>query len=227
MITIICGEDTISSRNYFISLKKNYFTKGFEIKNLKFDQIGDITRWLADSPSLFFQKKVFFAERLNKHVKKENKKIVDDLQRIAAMKDVELVDWEEVSGWELKLKKIGQIKEFKPNQTIFKLLDLLYPGNKVLFLSLLNKLSQELDENFIFIMLIRYVRNLIVIKEGAIPPRMQSWQTFKLKSQANHWKIENLVNFYEALFKIEVGLKSGSNPFSVKESLDILACHFL
>src|SRR3989339_49829 len=122
MITIICGEDTISSRNYFISLKK------------------------------------------------KNKKIVDDLQRIAAMKDVELVDWEEVSGWELKLKKIGQIKEFKPNQTIFKLLDLLYPGNKVLFLSLLNKLSQELDENFIFIMLIRYVRNLIVIKEGAIPP---------------------------------------------------------
>lgn len=227
MLTIICGEDTISSRNYFISLKKNYSGKGFEIRDIKFNEIVEITRWLADSPSLFFQKKIFFTERLNKYIKKENQKLTADLQKIEKMKDVELIDWEEMSRWELKLKKIGYVKEFKPNETIFKLLESLYPSNRVSFVSLLDKLAQDLDENFIFIMLVRYVRNLIIIKEGEIPPRMQSWQTYKLKTQARHWKIENLVNFYEALFKIEVGLKTSSNPFSIKESLDILACHFL
>ena len=125
------------------------------------------------------------------------------------------------------LKINNLVKEFKPDQTIFKLLDSVYPGNKVLFISYLDKLSQNLDENFVFIMLIRYIRNLIIIKEGAVPPKMQSWQTYKLKSQALHWKQENLVNFYQALFKIEIGLKTSSNPFSVKESLEILACHFL
>jgi len=227
MLTIICGEDTISSRNYFISLKKNYSGKGFEIRDIKFNEIVEITRWLADSPSLFSQKKIFFTERLNKYIRKENQKLTDGLQKIEKMKDVELVDWEEISRWELKQKKIGLVKEFKPSQTIFKLLDSLYPGNRISFVSMLDKLAKDLDENFIFLMLVKYVRNLILVKDGANPPSMQSWQVYKLKSQAKYWKIENLVNFYEALFKIEVGIKTSSNPFSIKESIDILACHFL
>lgn len=227
MITIICGEDTAASRVYYNSLKKNYLTRGYEIRIIAYQDIASIDQWLNESPSLFSNKKVFFSERFNKYYKKDNLKFTSELQKLEKMKDVELVDWEEVSSWELKLKKIGRVKEFKPNQTIFKLLDSVYPGNRISFTLLLNNLSQGLDANFIFIMLVRYIRNLIIIKEGLIPPRMQSWQTFKLKSQANHWKQENLVNFYEALFKIELGLKTSSNPFSIKESLEILACHFL
>lgn len=227
MLTIICGEDTITSRNYFTSLKKNFSSKGFEIRDVKYEEVGNITRWLADSPTLFFKKRVFFSENLNKKIKRDSKTILKELQDIEKMKDVELIDWEGVSQWELKLKKLGRVKEFKPDKTIFKLLDTLYPGNRTVFISLLDSLGQKLDENFIFIILVRYVRNLIIIKEGAVPPRMQPWQTYKLKSQADRWKSENLVNFYEALFKIDVGLKTSSNPFSIKESLAILACHFL
>src|SRR3989338_4236735 len=227
MLTIICGEDISASRAYYSSIKKHYLSKGYEIRTVGYQDIENIDRWMSESPSLFSQKKVFFSERLNKKINHVNKKILADLQKIQQRTDVELIDWEELSQWELKLKKIGQVKEFKPDQTIFKLLDSVYPGNKVLFISYLDKLSQNLDENFVFIMLIRYIRNLIIIKEGAVPPKMQSWQTYKLKSQALHWKQENLVNFYQALFKIEIGLKTSSNPFSVKESLEILACHFL
>src|SRR3989344_623273 len=227
MLTIICGENTSASRNFYISLKKDYQNKGYEIRDISYSEIENINRWLADSPSLFSNKKVFFSQRLNKFFKKDNKKFVEDLQLIEKMKDVDLIDWEEVSGWELKIKKIGIVKEFKPDQTIFKLLDSVYPGNRLTFISQLNTLNQSLDENFIFIMLVRYIRNLIIITEDGVPPRMQSWQTYKLKSQASRWKKENLVNFYEALFRVETGLKTGSNPFSIKESLDILACHFL
>ena len=227
MLTIICGEDIIASRNYFVSLRKDYSSKGFEIKSLKFEEIGEISRWLAESASLFFQKKVFFTEHLNKKIKKDSKQLTSELEKIAKMKDVELIDWEEVSQWELKLKKIGKVKEFKPSQSIFKLLDSLFPGNRKEFVSMLYRLGENLDENFIFIMLARLVRNLIIVKEGAVPQKIQSWQIYRLKSQASRWKIENLVNFYEALFKIEVGQKTSSNPFSVKESLAILACHFL
>ena len=227
MFIIICGEDTISSRNYFVSLKKDYVAKGFEIRQIKFEEIKEISRWLADSPTLFFQKKVFFSENLNKKIKKDNKSIMAELQAINEMTNLELIDWEGLSVRELKFGKLGKIKEFKPDQSIFKLQDSLYPSNKSDFIKLLERLTQDSDENFVFIMLTRYVRNLILVKEGVNPAKMQSWQVYKLKSQAKHWKIENLVNFYEALFKIEIGLKTSSNPFSIKKSLDILACHFL
>src|SRR3989344_8429546 len=227
MLTIICGEDTIASRNYFVSLKKDFLTKGFDIRDIKFEEIKEIPRWLAESPTLFFQKKVFFSENLNKKIKKDNKSMLAELQMVNQMSNADLIDWEGVSVRELKFSKLGKIKEFKPDQSIFKLLDALYPGNRSDFIKLLGRLTQDLDENFVFIMLTRYVRNLILVKDGANPAKMQSWQIYKLKSQAKHWKIENLVNFYEALFKIEIGLKTSSNPFSVKESLEILACHFL
>ena len=227
MLTIICGEDTIASRNYFVSLKKDFLTKGFDIRDIKFEEIKEIPRWLAESPTLFFQKKVFFSENLNKKIKKDNKSMLAELQMVNQMSNADLIDWEGVSVRELKFSKLGKIKEFKPDQSIFKLLDALYPGNRSDFIKLLGRLTQDLDENFVFIMLTRYVRNLILLKEGVNPPTLQTWQVRKLQFQAKQWKIENLVNFYEALFKIEIGLKTGSNPFSIKKSLDILACHFL
>ena len=227
MLTIICGEDTIASRNYFVSLKKDFLTKGFDIRDIKFEEIKEIPRWLAESPTLFFQKKVFFSENLNKKIKKDNKSMLAELQMVNQMSNADLIDWEGVSVRELKFSKLGKIKEFKPDQSIFKLLDALYPGNRSDFIKLLGRLTQDLDENFVFIMLTRYVRNLILVKEGVNPAKLQSWQVYKLKSQTKQWKIENLVNFYEALFRIEVGLKTSTNPFSIKKSLDILACHFL
>ncbi|MBI4226436.1 hypothetical protein HY612_04980 [Candidatus Roizmanbacteria bacterium] len=227
MLTIICGEDTVASRNYYTALQQQYKNKGYEISNIVFSDIEKIDKWLGESVSLFSQKKVFFTANISKKIRQDNKTLLNELEKIAKMKDIELIDWEEVSKWELKLKKLGLIKEFKPDQTIFKLLDSLWPSNRIVFISLLDKLSTNLDENFIFIMLVRYVRNLILVKEGVNPTTIQPWQLFKLKKQASLWKIANLINFYEALFKIDLGLKTSTNPFSIKDSLEILACHFL
>ena len=227
MLTIICGEDTIASRNYFVSLKHNFSSQGIEVRNLKFEEITDLLNWSADSPSLFFEKRVFFSEHIIGKIKKDNKIIVSLLQKINSKREVHLFNWESISSWELKFKKIGQIKEFKPNQTIFKLLDSLYPGKRADFISILDVLASDLDENFIFQMLVRYTRNLILTKEGVNLSSLQTWQMRKYQSQANRWKTENLINFYEALFKIEVGIKTSNNPFPSIKSLEILACHFL
>ncbi len=226
MITIICGEDVIASRNYFSALKKQYTDKGYEIRDIGYSDIEKVSKWLGESVSLFSQKKIFFSENLNKYVRRDSKKTVDELTKIDKMKDVELIDWERVSLRELKLAKFGKVKEFKPNQTIFKLLDSFYPGNKIAFVKFLEVLK-EIDDQFIFIMLVKHVRNLILVKEGETPARMQSWQLYKFKSLATHWKIENLVNFYEALLRIDIAAKSSSSPYSVREALAILACHFL
>lgn len=227
MLTIICGEDVISSRNYLQTLKQQYLLKNFEVKNISVQEIESISLWLGESQSLFFTKRIFFSEYLNRHIRRDNKKLLAELKKIEKLKDVELIDWESVSLWELKLAKVGNVKEFKPRESIFKLLDSLYPTNKSTFLSLLLSTTIDIDEHFIFTMVVRYVRNLIVIKMGSIPLKMQSWQAQKLKLQASFWKSQNLFNFYEALFKIEIGTKTSTTPYSIKNSLAILACHFL
>ncbi|OGK17056.1 hypothetical protein A2774_01350 [Candidatus Roizmanbacteria bacterium RIFCSPHIGHO2_01_FULL_39_12c] len=227
MLTIICGEDTVGSRNYYNQLKKEYLIQGIEIREINYQDVVKLSQWLAESRSLFGDKRIFFTSRLNKQFRKDNKLFLQELQKLAKLKDVLVIDWEEISAWELKLKKLGQIKEFKADRTIFKLLGLALPGKRQVFINYLNYLDKTLSENFIFIMLVRHARNLILISQGITPAKVQTWQKYKLEAQASAWKKENLINFYQALFKIEIGMKTSTNPYTVKESLEILACHFL
>ena len=227
MLTIICGEDVVTSRTFLSSLKNDYLKTGIEVRQIRFDDITEINRWLGDSPTLFSQKKVFFTEFINKKIKKDNKKFLAELTNISKLKDVELVDWEDVGSRQLKLTKIAKVKEFKPDKTIFKLLDCISPGNKSLFLNSLEQLSSNMDESFIFIMMARHVRNLILVSQDILPTKMQSWQFGKLKYQARSWDTEKLVNFYEGLMRVDIASKTGKSPYSIKESLDILACYFL
>lgn len=227
MITVICGEDIVSSRNYFSQLQSSLKIKNYEIASLRAEEIFEIRRWLGDSMSLFSQKKAFFIEHLDKKIKKDNKKIAEEIAALSKDKTIEIYDWEEVASRQLKLNKLAKIKEFKPDISIFKLLDNLYPHNKVTFITQLQKLSADIDPGFIFHMLTRHMRNLILVKMEIMPPKMQSWQFYKLQSLTKWWKIENLVNFYEALGKIEIAQKTGRSPYSISQSLDILACYFL
>ncbi len=227
MFTVICGEDVITSRDYLRELQLTYRKKSIEVQNITADEVAEITRWLGDSPTLFSEKKILFTQFLDKKIKKDSKKMLDDLVQINSLKDVELVDWEDASSRDLKIGKIGKVKEFKPSKTIFKLLDTVYPGNKVVFLNFLSSLSRDVDENFIFLMLARYVRNLILVKQEIMPTRMQSWQFGKLRYVAKVWKLETLILFYEGLMRIDIASKTGKSPYSIKESLDILACYYL
>lgn len=229
MLTIVCGEDSVSSRDYYLSLRKNYNEKGIEVIDLKAEEISEITKSLSDSVSLFSQKLVFFTQRLNKKIsKRSNPKLYASAKELAKKKDVELIDWEEyTSARELKLSKGVTVKEFRPPTSIFKLLDSCYPKNLKNFVNLLYSLPAKIDEMFIFVMLIRHVHNLFVIKHKGMIKSLQSWQAAKLKSQASLWDADKLDSFYEGLYRIEVSLKTGRNPFSLRKSLDLLACYFL
>jgi len=229
MLTIICGEDSSSSRKYYSDLKKEYLLKQYEIFDINFSQIENIPLWLGESESLFSKKKVFFTQNLNKKIsKKTSLKLLKIISDIEKSEQIELVDWEEeITSRYLKFGNNSKIKEFKPNQSIFKLQDSLYPGNLTNFLKILSELPDSVEGLFIFIMISRHLRNLLIIANGGTIPKMFSWQLAKLNSQAKKWDKEKLLAFYLSLHKIDLLIKTSKNPFSVKKSLDILACYFL
>jgi DNA polymerase III delta subunit len=229
MLTIICGEDSIASRNYFTAQQKLFSEKNFEIVNIDYHQTLELDENEASSSSLFTQKRVYFTSFLNKKVlKKLSAKTERKIKEIITSTKIQIFDWEEeTSARDLKSIKGIIIKEFKPSQNIFKLLDSCYPGNLKTFINYLNILSESTEDIFIFIMLTRHMRNILIVKMGERLPKLASWQIAKLSNQAKYWKTENLINFYQGLHRIDVNSKTNGTPYSVKEAVEILACYYL
>src|SRR3990167_1788785 len=96
MLTIICGEDSIASRNYFLEQEKILREKDFEIINIDYRQVLELDESQASSASLFSQKRVYFTSNLNKKVlKKLNVKTERKIKEIIASIGIQLFNWEE------------------------------------------------------------------------------------------------------------------------------------
>lgn len=229
MLTIVCGEDSTASRNYFSGLKKDFRAKNFEIYEVDPRSVGEILNWMSDAPSLFSPNKAFFTQSLNKTIsKKTNPKQIKIIDDIINNKEVQLYDWEsETPARYLKISTGITVKEFKLSNSIFKLADSCFPGNIDTFIKSLHELSDNTEEIFTFIMLSRHIRNLMLVKLDKTPPGMFSWQAAKLKNQAAKWPADRLVSFYDNLHKIDVSLKTSTLPYSLTSALDIMAVYYL
>lgn len=229
MLTIVCGEDSTASRNYFSGLKKTLRDKDFEIFDIDSKGVGEILTWMSDAPSLFSPNKAYFTQSLNKTIsKKTNPKHIKTIEEIIKSKEVVLYDWEpETPARYLKISAGVTVKEFKPSNTIFKLADSCYPGNIKNFVESLHELSDKTEDIFTFIMLSRHVRNLMLVKLDKTPPGMFSWQAAKLKGQAAKWPTDRLISFYDNLHRIDVSLKTSTLPYSLTSALDIMAAYYL
>lgn len=226
MITIVCGEDLVASRSYFHEMVKEFKNKDIEVQNVSLDELQSMSEMIY-SVSLFSQKRVFFMENVNTKLKSMDKKTSMVLSAIHRADGLELIIWEDRPSRELKLSSLGKVKEFKLKKNIFVFLESFYPGNRREFLSILADLVDSSEERFIFLMLSRHTRNLILVKEDKQLLKLASWQLYKLSKQAQRWTLANLILVYESMMKIDHNDKTSNSPFSIKESLDILACYFL
>jgi hypothetical protein len=227
MLTIICGDNLVDSRRYYSDLQLKFRQEKKEIIVLNAKDIFNLDLWLKDALTLFASEKVFFTENLERLVNKRQKELWEKLSQIINDQEIQLYDWEGKAQWELKLKSAAKIYEFKLSATIFKLIDNFYPGNKQNFIKQLNSLAQTVEAGFIFAMLVKQVRNLILLKTGQELSKIAPYQQLKLKQMVKYWHKDKLFQVYEALLKIDINLKTSSSPFSLLQSLDIIACYFL
>lgn len=228
MLTIICGEDEVAARNYFSSLKSQYRNHGDEVADLQVKSASDLNPVNLASQSLFASKSIYFVQNLNRLISGQKDKLkLKEIKDYLADPSVVIIDWEGGKGSrELKIAGFGTVKEFKLSNSIFSLLDGLYPGNRIQFLTALNTVLENQEEGFIYAMLCRQTRTLLLAATNSLPASV-GWQRTKLTSQAKQWKLDRLVSFYEGLTRIDLTLKTSSNVYGIRKSLDILACYFL
>lgn len=229
MLFVICGEDNVSSRDYFLQLQKEYQEKGNDLKKVGAAELEIVLAESSAGPNLFGQQQIFLSENLNKVVsRKKGNKPFGLLELIGQNKQAILLDWEDgVSQRNLKIAALGKVKEFKPSSNIFKLLDACYPSNLQAFVALLQTVCVPQNEMFIFIMLRRHIRNLLLVSSKVPIPGLQGWQRAKLQQQARFWQPEALISFYDRLISLDISLKTGKNAYSLKGSIELLACYYL
>lgn len=233
MIICFCGEDTAASRKayqeYLQVLKKKE-------PQVRFEQITakDLPTVVANPPdaSLFSTTVIYTIEQLNKQLGRKSAKDTywTALDHLANDQNVQLVVWErDLPKRSVRYTSITAIKtkESKPDSSIFSLVALCLPSKKAAFLTELNRFCDKTNEMFVYIMLVRHIRNLVLMSTQPELVKLPPWQLSQIKADAKAWNDHNLLGFYDKLIAIETSLKTGKNAYTIKQSLDILACYYL
>ncbi len=231
MLTIIAGEDSTASRNKLQELKNKYQNDNYSIQEVSPTDVPDLLKNAEGVTDLFGKESVYLVSNLSSKYKgREKTPFKDSVQELSQSTSIHLVDWENgKSAYELSgLKRIATtFFEAKPQKSIFELLDACVPGNLSAFLNVVDLVCKTQDIGFIYALLSKHVRKLILASENALDSKTAPWQRGKLKAQADRWDQKNLVKFYEGLARIDISMKTSSTPYDLRGSIELLVCYYL
>lgn len=224
MVIIFCGEDLSTARKNFICYKNELGEKGYDCKNILSDEIESLPKWLSSTNSLFATKIAFFIERsLN------TKKNRDIIKLYEFDPNITILCFEELP--EKELKKYFPKAKFivsKLPESIFNLLDNIYPYNAKKTTEILKNIINSDNEMKIFYLIKQRIKDLILFKiEPSLFKDKQQWQILRLNQQSKKFSTNTLLNFYESLYKIERNIKTNSTPLTLVNMIEILFAKYL
>ncbi len=221
MITLVHGNDNLTSRKFFLSQKDK--------DSITFDAEEIIVIELAQSlqgEELFRVSKKIFIENL--FTRKGTKNLESIGKVLENNKNTEVFIWSEK---EIGIRTLSSFpkfenQNFKVPQNIWAFLDGIRPNspkNVAVFHSTLTSTEPEI----VFAMIVRQFRLLLGIsseskKNADEIKKLASWQKSKLIRQATLFKPEKLKEIYKKLYKIEKSQKTGSSNLNLVQNIDIL-----
>lgn len=223
MITILHGDNIEASRTALVQYKHNAKDKELRVITGSTVDTTDITQ-AVQSSSLFGGSLCVVFENVFSKLGKKPKKIEEIATVIQeAGKTEDIVIWEDK---ELGKTVMGQFPGakttiFKTPVLIFQFLDALRPNNASQLLKLYQSLTQTEAPELVSVLIGKRLRTLIMIADHVTPVGMQSWQIGRLTTQAKLFTMKQLVDLYKKLISIELSIKSGTSPFTMKESLEL------
>lgn len=225
MLKIFCGSNTADSRTYFIAEMNKLEKAGIACMVLSLTDLENMDAAFAQHASLFNEQTAFFAENI---LSKKPQR--DLLKKYSNSPDILIHVWEETVE-DRNLKKYFPKAQFSVHTfpaTIWKLLDGLYPGNMKSSVKALESLYQTSEPIMLLYMIQQRIKELILIAHS-LPGKVKRapWQEKTLLMQASKWQHTRLKGFYKKLYDIEYGTKTGTQPYSIQEALDILFCFYL
>ena len=217
MITILHGDNLVSSRNRLVELIDQAKNQKKEIVELNGDKITETDlRQALESPSLFGGDRLVLIERLFVRVKSKAK---DQLVRILGeiTRPVLVIVWEpkEVAKTYLNKLKDSKTELFKTPRVIFQFLD---SFSLKLFHQCLKIEAPEL----IFHLLDRSVSDIIIALDKHALLKQAQWQKDRLVAQARAFSLDQLLALHQQLIDIDTAQKTGTYLTDLSTDLDLL-----
>lgn len=218
MLTLLHGDNTEFSRLELNRLVDQ--DRGAEIIRLYGRVLDETTLAQAiESSSLFDHQKLVVVENLFSKLGKKPKTIESMAKRMrSAESTCQIIVWEDKELTASILKNFGKetlVKLYKTPTLIFHFLDSLKPNETQKILALYLELTIKERAEIIFTMMVRRLRQLIMLADGVTPAGLQSWQASRLTSQAKFFTMNKLLYMYQKLIEIEYALKTGTTPFDL------------
>jgi len=223
MITLLHGDDIVSSRhelNRLIKITVNKETIRFDGNNL--DQA--LLMQSLSSDSLFGRDILIVIENLLSSIAKKSK-LSGSLTKLIqnSANDAKLILWEDKILTKNAISLIGgniNVRLFKLPVSVFQFLDGLKPNNAKMSLSLFAQSTQTHPAELIFNLLVRRIRQLIMIKDNVNPNDFPDWQRYRLTNQVKLFTMEKLLDMYQRLISLEYSFKTGATPFTFTQLIE-------
>lgn len=221
-IIVYTGEDIISSRKAFLEYLESLKNEDYEVVRINGKDASEETLILHSAAySLFGQKKLLAIDNLLSGKKfKENEKILKTLSSL----ECEVVIWENKDFSKSDTLKYPNFvfHNFKLPEVLYKFLDNLSPGETGSNLMFFRKAVENTDPNFLFLMLVRQIRLLILSSDKKDLLKLAPWQKGKLQKQAKLFTLEKLKEINQKLLQIDFREKTSQTPFSLEQQLELL-----
>ncbi|MBI2028593.1 MAG: hypothetical protein HYT07_03200 [Candidatus Levybacteria bacterium] len=229
MITIIHGDDIVSSRRFFQEKKQE------QKDSITFDAskmtITDLAQAIFGSGLFSDTKSIFIEDFLTKTKKanSETKEIINFITKNHGSSNIILWEGKEIQKRDVFVFKEAILKKFKLPQSIFMFLDSIRPNNFKNLIILFHKtLDAGINQELIFFMIQRQIRLLLALSDNSTKKtidelmRLFPWQKEKLVRQARLFSVDQLRRIYNFLYKIELGFKTGKLNLTLPQAIDFL-----
>ena len=220
-IYIYHGENNATSRLAYIDHLEVLKAKGYEIVPIIGKELtGEVLETNLSSNSLFGNLRSLAIENFFSLSKsKEREDLID---KISKYKEI-IVFWEskDLSKSIYAKNPIFTLKNYKLPQVLFSFLDSLVPGKPKENLNQLQKTIEFVEEGYIFAMMARQIRLLILAKDKCLDS-MLPWQSGKLYKQAENFEMKKLITIYNKILEIDFLEKTSQTPFSLYSQLQVL-----
>ena len=228
MIYILHGENTIDSERYLQNLLLQY-------KNVPKIHLSDKDR-VESYQDAVYAEDLFEAEKVvicrnwlfTKKVKLDSLASIPKNRTVIFLEETKLAQ-----GQRMETRPDIQIKEFKPQSTIFWFLDSLSP-DFVKSARYLPQIDADKD-NFLVWSLLMRVALLIAVKSGTgrencaqfFKKNIQDWQWGKITRQADLFSLNKLTGLYRGLLRLDYATKNGTSAMDEKSLVAILLLKYL
>lgn len=217
-VTIFFGEDTVVLDKEVLQLQKNYanvVTMNEVSLQTIANSVGNVG--LFEEKKLILFKNVFLNQVTRGKMSDKIEQIFSYLVKCDGLDILFIEDDPNKSKYYKTFFPKAVYKEFKIPMYVFAFMDGFFPGNCVKCFEYLGKTIKHSAAELAFHMLKRRIRELILLKQDKLSGNYMPWQLGKLKKQAGEWEEDKLVSVYESLFKIEKGIKTGTQPSSMEK----------